>query len=65
MRFIKTYEEFRFEEEEDTDVLDPEIDNDEILIDKPVDDTLLGGPSSYPRPDTRKEVVNIKDWKVY
>lgn len=64
MKFIKTYEEFRFEEGEDTDVLDPETD--EILIDMPVDDTVLGGELE----DTgsfidASGVVHIKNWKVY
>jgi hypothetical protein len=66
VKFIKTYEEFRFKEEEDTDVLDPETDTDEILIDKPVDDTLLG--KSEEDTDSYVDasgVIHINNWKVY
>ena len=36
MRYLKTYEEFKFKEEEDTDVLEPEVE----LSDKTIDDVL-------------------------
>jgi len=65
VKFIKTYEEFRFRDEEEVEVLEPETD--EILIDQPVDDTLLGGKSEE---DTgsfvdASGIIHIKNWKVY
>ena len=65
MKFIKTYEEFRFRDEEDVEVLEPETD--EILIDQPVDDTLLGGKSEEDVGSfvDASGVIHIKNWKVY
>ena len=63
MKFIRTYEEFRFKDEEEVEVLEPETSE---LIDRPVDDTLLGkeveDENSYIDP---KGVIHIKNWKVY
>lgn len=57
MKFIKTYEEFRFK---DVEVLEPET---EILVDKPVDDSILGGDKgSF---IDASGVIHIKNWNVY
>jgi len=57
VKFIKTYEEFRFK---DVEVLEPET---EILVDKPVDDSILGGDKgSF---IDASGVIHIKNWNVY
>jgi len=57
VKFIKTYEEFRFK---DVEVLEPET---EILVDKPVDDSILGGDKgSF---IDASGVIHIKNWIVY
>lgn len=63
MKFIRTYEEFRFEDE-DVQVLEPKKKS--YLIDRPVDDTLLGGKEEDENSFIdSKGVIHIKNWKVY
>ncbi len=59
MRYIRTYEEFRFKDE--VEVLEPETK--EILVDRPVDDSLLGvDKDSY---IDSSGIIHIKNWNVY
>ena len=60
MKFLRTYEEFRFS---DVEVLEPKTKTKEILIDRPVDDSLLGGDKgSY---IDASGIIHIKNWNVY
>lgn len=64
MKFIKTYEEFKFRDEEsNTQVL--EKPTRPKLSDNPIDPTLLGGKESEEKKLPRKSVVSVKNWKVY
>lgn len=72
MRFLKTYEEFKFDDK-DAEVLEPKTKRE--LIDRPVDDTLLGGKKEDSEKDSEstdyvnhidsKGVIHLKDFKVY
>jgi hypothetical protein len=58
VKFIRTYEEFRFK---DIEVLKPQTK--EILVDKPVNDLLLGGDKgSY---IDASGIIHIKNWNIY
>jgi len=58
VKFLRTYEEFRFK---DVEVLEPETK--EILVDRPVDDSVLGGDKgSF---IDSNGVIHIKNWNVY
>lgn len=70
MKYIKTYEEFKFEEEE-TDVLDlvkePHT-REPILRDTEADDSILGGKEKEIEDKIQSDkdkVINIQNWKVY
>lgn len=66
MRYLKTYEEFKFKDDE-SDVLEmPEIKEKEPLLrDMPVDDTILGGKIDDPGSTIINGVIHIKNWKIY
>jgi hypothetical protein len=60
MRFLRTYEEFRYQEE--PEVLEPEVIDTENPTDNPVDDSLLKGEEEIV---DKNEVIDIKNWKDY
>lgn len=67
MKFIRTYEEFRFKNSE-TQVIEPASRPD--MMDRPVDTSVLGGDVEEESEDDKsyvdsKGVVHIKNWKVY
>lgn len=65
MKFIKTYEEFRFkDEDEDTEVLEPEVELSDKTIDDVLSDDFFEDEDEGPFVDN-KGVVNIKNWKIY
>ena len=58
MKFMRTYEEFRFVDNADI-IKEPKTK--EILTDKVVDDSVLGGKSSI----DGNGVIHIINWKIY
>lgn len=67
MRYLKTYEEFKFKDDE-SDVLEmPETKEKEPLLrDMPVDDSILGGKVDDAGSSINsKGIITIKNWKVY
>lgn len=63
MKFIKTYEEFRFKE--DTDVLDPEVEVSDKTIDDVLSDDFFDDVEDDGSFVDNKGVIHIKNWKVY
>lgn len=64
MRYLKTYEEFKFKEEEDTDVLEPEVELSDKTIDDVLSDDFFKDEDDESYIDN-KGVIHIKNWKVY
>jgi hypothetical protein len=59
MKFVKTYEEFKFEKE--SNIVDSEV-NKKILAEKPIN-SLLGRKQELNV--NKQKVVYINNWKVY
>ena len=65
MRYLKTYEEFKFKEEEDTDVLEPEVELSDKTIDDVLSDDFFKDEDDDESYIDNKGVIHIKNWKVY
>lgn len=68
MKKIKTYEEFRFKEEEETPVLEPKVKSKSpapVLRDRPVDTSSLDKSKEEDINPKDKKPIVIKNWKVY
>jgi len=67
VRYLKTYEEFKFKEEEDTDVLEPEVELSDKTIDDVLSDDFLKDVEEEDKDSyiDNKGVIHIKNWKTY
>lgn len=66
MRFIKTYEQFRFEDDKDVEVLEPKTKT-KLQTDEPIDKSLLGEEEIEDKGSyiDASGVIHIKNWKIY